>query len=46
MKKIILNSIDSTNEYAKRIFKEVKENVLIIANHQTKGKGTNRQKMV
>ena len=32
MKRIILNTIDSTNEYAKRIAKDVNDNVLIIAN--------------
>lgn len=40
MKQIILESIDSTNEYAKRIAKDVNENVLIIANSQTNGRGT------
>lgn len=40
MKKIILDKIDSTNEYAKRIAKDVNENVLIIANSQTNGRGT------
>ena len=40
MKKIILDTIDSTNEYAKRIAKDVNENVLIIANNQTNGRGT------
>ena len=40
MKIINLESIDSTNEYAKRIAKDVNENVLIIANNQTNGRGT------
>lgn len=40
MKQIILDTIDSTNEYAKRIAKDVNENVLIIANNQTNGRGT------
>lgn len=40
MKQIILDKIDSTNEYAKRIVKDVDENVLIIANSQTNGRGT------
>lgn len=40
MKIIKLNSIDSTNEYAKRIAKEENENILIIANNQTNGRGT------
>ena len=40
MLKIILDTIDSTNEYAKRIAKDVNENVLIIANSQTNGRGT------
>lgn len=40
MKKIVLDKIDSTNEYAKRIAKDVNENVLIIADNQTNGRGT------
>ena len=40
MKQIILDTIDSTNEYAKRIAKDVDENILIIANSQTNGRGT------
>lgn len=40
MKQIILDTVDSTNEYAKRIAKDVNENVLIIANSQTNGRGT------
>lgn len=40
MTKIILDTIDSTNEYAKRIVKDETENVLIIANNQTNGRGT------
>ena len=40
MKIINLESIDSTNEYANRIAKDVNENVLIIANNQTNGRGT------
>ena len=40
MEKIILETIDSTNEYAKRISKEGNDNLLIIANNQTNGRGT------
>lgn len=40
MTKIILDTIDSTNEYAKQIVKDENENVLIIANNQTNGRGT------
>lgn len=40
MQKIFLDKIDSTNEYAKRIAKDVNENVLILANNQTNGRGT------
>lgn len=40
MKRIILECIDSTNEYAKRIAKDANENILIIANSQTNGRGT------
>ena len=40
MKRILLDSVDSTNNYAKSISKETLENVLIIANNQTAGRGT------
>ena len=40
MKRIILEVVDSTNDYAKRIAKESNENILIIANSQTNGRGT------
>ena len=40
MKKILLDTVDSTNNYAKSISNSVCENVLIIANNQTLGRGT------
>ena len=39
MKTIILDEIDSTNNYAKEIASKTKEDTLIIANRQTKGRG-------
>ena len=44
MKIIRIDSVDSTNLYAKRISNEIEENVLIIANDQTKGYGTKNRK--
>ncbi len=39
MKRIVLKSINSTNDYAERIADKTYENVLIIANSQTSGRG-------
>ena len=44
MKIIRLDSINSTNTYAKEIADEIKEDVVIIANKQTNGYGTNNRK--
>ena len=44
MKVIILNIIDSTNAYAKRIANEIKENIVIISKKQTNGYGTSNRK--
>ena len=44
MKIIRLDSVNSTNTYAKEIVDEIKEDVVIIANKQTDGYGTNNRK--
>ena len=44
MRIIRLDSVNSTNTYAKEIADEIKEDVVIIANKQTDGYGTNNRK--
>ena len=44
MKVIRLESVNSTNTYAKEKANEIKEDVVIIANKQTDGYGTNNRK--
>lgn len=44
MEIIKIESVDSTNTYAKQIADEVKNNVAIITNKQTNGYGTNNRK--
>lgn len=44
MKIIRIDSVNSTNTYAKKIADKIKENVVIIANKQTDGYGTNNRK--
>jgi len=39
MKKVLLDSVDSTNNYAETIAHAADENILIIANDQTRGRG-------
>ena len=44
MRIVRLDSVNSTNTYAKEIVDEIKEDVVIIANKQTDGYGTNNRK--
>ena len=39
MKKIVLNSVDSTNDYIKDRIDGFRENVMVIAREQTAGRG-------
>ena len=41
MKRIILEEVDSTNEYLKRNIDTLKNQTIVMAKHQTKGKGRN-----
>lgn len=44
MKRINIESVNSTNNFAKKILYNIKENTIIVANNQTKGYGTNNRK--
>jgi len=44
MKRINIQTVDSTNKFAKEILCDIKENTIVVANNQTKGCGTNNRK--